>query len=266
MADEDEQKQCRICLDGTDAEPELGKLIRPCKCRSYVHVRCLQRWRTSSTNQWFWECPQCHYHYRFARTRVVGIASNPLIVAGISGLAFTLLTLLSSYITTYLLSYFQGPTSSSFYYSSSSYWFYDPTEVIHDLVRAALRIIQDEDSLDVGSVLATGSSFAEPLENATQGDPGVLKRFIRRFVIGLPLIGASSLIHMMLSIPFIGPVQWIARFRGRRQRNDRDISAIIIAVLIIVGAARALYGMYQLTQSVTKRLLLRAEDAILEVN
>ncbi|KAJ3750511.1 hypothetical protein DFH05DRAFT_1376770, partial [Lentinula detonsa] len=266
-----DQKQCRICLDGVDAEQELGRLIRPCLCRgtiSYIHVKCLQRWRNSSQNQSaFFRCGMCGYSYRFSRTRAVGIASNPVIVGCISAFIFTLLTLVSSYITTYLLTYFQGPSSSSFYISSSSYWFYDPTEVIHDLVRAALGILQDED-FDPETLLArgqtTGASFAASL-NTKEGS-SFLKRFIQRFVIGLPLIGASSLIHMMISLPFIGPVHWLARFRGRRRNNDRDISAIIIVVLIVVGAARALYAVYQLTQSVTKRLLLRAEDAILEVN
>ncbi|KAJ4484800.1 hypothetical protein C8J55DRAFT_604760 [Lentinula edodes] len=271
MSDTEDQKQCRICLDGADAEQELGRLIRPCLCRgtiSYIHLKCLQKWRNSSQNQSaFFRCGMCGYSYRFSRTRAVGIASNPVIVGCISALIFTLLTLASSYITTYLLAYFQGPSSSSFYITSSSYWFYDPTEVIHDLVRAALRILQDEE-FDTETFLSRGqtpgASFAASL-NSTEGT-NFLKRFIQRFVIGLPLIGASSLIHMMISLPFIGPVHWLARFRGRRRNNDRDISAIIIVVLIVLGAVRALYAVYQLTQSVTKRLLLRAEDAILEVN
>lgn len=33
-----EEKQCRICLDGVDAEPELGRLIRPCLCRGSISV------------------------------------------------------------------------------------------------------------------------------------------------------------------------------------------------------------------------------------
>lgn len=33
-----EEKQCRICLDGADAEPQLGKLIRPCLCKGSISV------------------------------------------------------------------------------------------------------------------------------------------------------------------------------------------------------------------------------------
>ncbi|KAJ3779133.1 hypothetical protein FB446DRAFT_678067 [Lentinula raphanica] len=269
----EDQRQCRICLEGDDAEQELGRLIRPCLCRgtiSHIHVKCLQRWRTSSQNQSaFFRCGMCGYSYRFSRTRAVGIASNPVIVGCVSAFIFTLLTLLSSYITTYLLAYFQGPSGSSLYIYSSSHWFYDPTEVIHDLVRAALRILQDED-LELETLFTPGQSTAStPFQASPDSKEGAgfLKRFIQRFVIGLPLIGASSLIHMIISLPFMGPgVHWLTRFRGRRRNNDRDISALIIILLIMVGAARALYAVYQLTQSLTKRLLLRAEDAILEVN
>jgi len=35
---------------------------------------------------------------------------------------------------------------------------------------------------------------------------------------------------------------------------------------MIVGILRALYNVYKLTEATTKRLLLRAEDVILEVN
>lgn len=97
-----EEKQCRICFEGDD--PELGRLIRPCLCKGtisvsvlhdsqgclrrlhiissafhqHVHLKCLQRWRNTSTSRSaFYSCPQCGYKYHFARTRVVGIATNP---------------------------------------------------------------------------------------------------------------------------------------------------------------------------------------------
>lgn len=37
-SDENEQRQCRICLDGVNAEPELGRLIRPCLCKGSIRV------------------------------------------------------------------------------------------------------------------------------------------------------------------------------------------------------------------------------------
>ncbi len=35
---EREEKQCRICLDGEDSVPELGRLIRPCLCKGSISV------------------------------------------------------------------------------------------------------------------------------------------------------------------------------------------------------------------------------------
>lgn len=41
-ADQSEEKQCRICLDGED--PELGRLIRPCLCKGSVSVSIEAPW------------------------------------------------------------------------------------------------------------------------------------------------------------------------------------------------------------------------------
>lgn len=38
-----EEKQCRICLDGSEAEHAMGKLIRPCLCKGSISVRFLPR-------------------------------------------------------------------------------------------------------------------------------------------------------------------------------------------------------------------------------
>jgi len=33
-----EEKQCRICLDGSEVEYAMGKLIRPCLCKGSISV------------------------------------------------------------------------------------------------------------------------------------------------------------------------------------------------------------------------------------
>jgi E3 ubiquitin-protein ligase DOA10 len=38
MPDEEEERQCRICFEGVEAERELGRLIRPCLCRGSISV------------------------------------------------------------------------------------------------------------------------------------------------------------------------------------------------------------------------------------
>ena len=55
---------CRICHGGA-AE---GRLFRPCLCKgtcAFVHVKCLERWRTSSTNpRSFYRCEACLFEYK----------------------------------------------------------------------------------------------------------------------------------------------------------------------------------------------------------
>ncbi|KAF9462137.1 hypothetical protein BDZ94DRAFT_1166369 [Collybia nuda] len=272
-----DEKQCRICLDGQGSEDELGRLIRPCLCKgsiSYVHIKCLQTWRTTSaSNSAFFACPQCRYQYRFTRTRFAGIATNPVIVGGLSGLIFTTIVMLASFVTTFFMAAFEEPSYS--YYPSFIY--VSPLNLAHDLITAALRILKDEDTVGLfddgytSNASGTHGRTSTPLTAPKpHHNPGILMKFIRRFILGLPMVGAGSLVHMLISMPLLGPLQWLARQRGgggrRRRDQSRDIAALVIVAVLIVGAARALYKVFKLTEATTKRVLLRAEDAILEVN
>lgn len=85
-------KQCRICLDQTteDADPELGRLISPCKCKGsarYVHEECLRAWRLHSANsQSFYKCPTCHFEYQFLRLKVAQAMVSTALVGTITAL------------------------------------------------------------------------------------------------------------------------------------------------------------------------------------
>jgi len=142
---------------------------------------------------------------------------------------------ITTFISTFFVSAFEEPTRQSLFFIS-------PFEVAQDLITAAFRILRD------GELAGT---FEEPIfshksTTATKiplpsRPPGLLKRFIRRFIFGLPLVGASSLVQMLLSVGALGPVQWIARYRGsrnRRNNNSRDIAALIIISLLLVGVLR----------------------------
>jgi hypothetical protein len=55
-------------------DPELGRLITPCKCKGsqrYVHEGCLRAWRASAplSDRNYWMCPTCHFKYRIERLR-----------------------------------------------------------------------------------------------------------------------------------------------------------------------------------------------------
>ncbi|KAK0478232.1 hypothetical protein IW261DRAFT_1565214 [Armillaria novae-zelandiae] len=263
-----DERQCRICLDGADAERELGRLIRPCLCKGSISVSpALEKL-----------APRRRVHSSHAPSAITSIASRAPVSSALRRTQASrdileanrrLSTSSASDTWRHLQPSLHNPCEPTIYYSSS-YFYVSPLEVFRDLVSAALRIIQDEDFVAVFDEALPRGRGGETMMGATRepSAAGVLRNVIQRFLLGLPLIGAGSLIHMLFSLPFLGPLHWLARYRGNRRRNNnsRDITALIIIALIIVGAARALYKVYQLTQKVTKRLLLRAEDAILEVN
>ncbi|EMD42140.1 hypothetical protein CERSUDRAFT_147721 [Gelatoporia subvermispora B] len=255
--DQQDEKQCRICLDGED--PALGRLIRPCLCRgsiSHVHVKCLQRWRVTSQSQTaFYSCPQCGYKYHFARTRATGIATNPVAIAAVSAVLFTVIVFCSSFVTTWLLSDDRQLRTIYFY----------PVDVFQSLVRSAIGILVDGRMLDQSAVYSSrmrGQTSSPPL--APSGPPSLLQRFIRRFLLGLPVVGAGSIAQMLLSMPL--PTLGF-RFRTLRGRGrSRDFIAVMILAIILIGILRAIWKVYQLVEKFTKRMLLRAENAILEVS
>lgn len=142
----------------------------------------------------------------------------------------------------------EGSSSSTYFYSP--YWT-SPYDVGQDLVRAALRILQEESGIIDPSLLPKASKSTTPRRppmgplNAPDAakivPSGYLRSFFQRILLGLPIVGAGSLVHMLLSFPLLGPVHWLARYRGnrgRRRENTRDVAAVVIVVLLVVGAAR----------------------------
>ncbi|KLO13979.1 hypothetical protein SCHPADRAFT_851864 [Schizopora paradoxa] len=269
--DEADQKQCRICLDGPD--PELGRLIKPCLCKgsiSYVHVKCLQRWRTTSVSKAaFFACPQCHYRYHFARTNAYGIATNPLFVGVLATTLFTILVYFASFLATFFLDNLDD-TSCSSYGHSFYFGFFGPSPltIAKDIIKLALRFLQDEnlfpeDNLFSRSPGLDQRTFSPPKER------GVISSFFRRVIIGIPVVGAASLVQLLWSVSMLTPFHFFTNLRGRNRRDrrgSRDFATILVLFAVVMGVLRALWAVYRRTESLAKYLLYRAEDAILEVN
>ena len=67
--------------------------------------------------------------------------------------------------------------------------------------------------------------------------PTLLNRFVRRLLLGLPTVGAGSLINMLWSLPF--PITHWLRLRLRRNnRNGSDLIILIFLGIILIGAVR----------------------------
>jgi hypothetical protein len=165
---------------------------------------------------------------------------SEVVVGSISAVLFTMLVLLSSFITTFFMSWFEDP-SDSYYYRSSifgfggfGFFYVSPFDIARDIIRAALRILQDTD----GEVFGHADTQSDP--HTPHSEPGLLMSLIRRFLLGLPIVGAGSVVHMLLSVPLLSPVHFLARYRSNNRRRDssRDIASLIIIGLVLVGAAR----------------------------
>jgi hypothetical protein len=164
-------------------------------------------------------------------------------VGGLSGLLFTLLVMVASYITTFFISAFETPSYYHPFYSS-------PIEVAQDLVTAAFRVMKDGDMASILEDNIRHSTTSAPMTPLVpKPRPGFIMRFIQRFIIGLPLVGAGSLVHLLLSVQFLAPVQWLARYRGSRSRRNngsRDVAALIVISLLVVGALRYILFHYHI--------------------
>jgi hypothetical protein len=164
-----------------------------------------------------------------------------VVVGTLSALLFTALVMISSFLTTFFMSSFDQP---SYWYS----FYVNPADIVGDLVRASIRILEDAETFFDENAASAPKPITQPatppaIPPILRPPPGLLKKFIHRFLLGLPVIGAGSIVHMLFSLPFIGPVHWLARYRGNRDRrgSSRDIAAIVIVVLIVVGAARQVF-------------------------
>jgi glucan phosphoethanolaminetransferase (alkaline phosphatase superfamily) len=64
-------KECRICYDNEISE----SLIRPCRCNSFIHYSCIERWRQTYPNHSN-ACEICQYEYVFIETPDYSILTN----------------------------------------------------------------------------------------------------------------------------------------------------------------------------------------------
>lgn len=149
-----------------------------------------------------------------------------VVIAAVSTFSFTILVLLCSFVTTY----FAGGDDDDAMFTYT-YWY--PLEIFRSLVRMTVGILTDDNIID-NRVLRHRTRSAPPRE--PQAPPGILLRLFRRFLLGLPVVGAGSVAHMLMSIPF--PFHWL-RLRTRRAgRQSKDFMALIVLAVVLAGAVR----------------------------
>lgn len=293
-----DDRQCRICLAGPEEELELGRLIRPCKCKgsiSFVHVECLNKWRTlSESKSAFWQCPQCHYKYAFARTKVLGLATSRAAIGSITFVLFTILVFISSSIVIYFnpdlapthLKAYIPPDEQIVITKPYEWWSYDFSYTalpgtIKDMVKLAIATFADVDVDNIippvkyegktAAKVASGGGFKQTVRMKKQRPPttpGLIKRLIARFILGLSALGIISFLQLLISMSLLAPLQVIRNTWLRRRRGEgaaEGLGVVVIVVFVLIGAARAVMQVYKLTNTLAKMILSRAELAILDV-
>ncbi|GAA5995175.1 hypothetical protein JCM5350_001860 [Sporobolomyces pararoseus] len=272
--DNADEKICRICFDSE--EEDLGKLFRPCKCRGssqYVHTECLTAWRKASTNSSnFYRCGTCSYEYRFQRTLLGNIINSKFSVLSITLISFLMLIWIAGFLANSLLSVVE---------SRSNVWNGTPFDdffvsdhiLLGEGVRESLSFVTHQLEDSRWPTARKIAYQAQLQEQARLGvDVGFWGRVALHFTKGTALLGLLSVFYTYIAATFVSPLgrtlfRAIRPAGGRRRGADNSASfgQIIIIIVIVVGVARAIRQVYRGVRWITRRLLSRLEDLVLEV-
>ncbi|KAF3199214.1 hypothetical protein TWF192_010680 [Orbilia oligospora] len=225
-------KQCRICLDQTmeDVDPELGRLISPCKCKGsarYVHEECLRAWRLHSANsQSFYKCPTCHFEYRFLRLRVAQMMASTVLVGSITALILLITVYILGFVADPIINLYINPwyavDGGSFSFTVNGFTVYGPA--LHNTPRSP------------------------PIPRSAAG-VGIVEHMVRG-LSALGLIGFGKVLifsHHWIRYIFGGP--------GVRRGDGRDRMGQLSWIIIIWGVVNFLIFVWGYVRGWTKNIL-----------
>ncbi|GAA5838070.1 hypothetical protein JCM3766R1_004194 [Sporobolomyces carnicolor] len=268
-------KICRICFDSED--DALGRLFSPCRCRGssrYVHKECLAAWRKAAQNSSsFYRCETCTYEYRFRRTFVGNVINSRFSVFTLTIIAFLVLTWIAGFLANSLLSVVES-RSTAWHGTAFDDFFVADHILLGEGVRESLSFVTHQ--LE-GSRWSTARKIAYQAQLQEQArlnvDAGFLARVALHFTKGTALLGLLSVFYTYIAATFVSPLgrtlfRAIRPAGGRRRAGDNSASMgqIIIVIVVLVGIARAVRQVYRGVRWVSRRILTRLEDLVLEVN
>ncbi|OJJ47079.1 hypothetical protein ASPZODRAFT_166328 [Penicilliopsis zonata CBS 506.65] len=213
------------------SDPDLGRLLRPCKCKGssrYVHEGCLRYWRHADSDyrsRNYWHCPTCGFQYRLERLRWARWISSIWTQFGL-----TFLVLIS---TVFLLGFVADPIIHLYFTHMES--FYD------------LDFWEPDLEFDV---VATGS----------------FNRWLLHFTKGLASLGVLSFIKALFALSswhWWGLRSTGLVSSGRNTGRSRVSSVTWLVILIGVGAF--LVTVYKALRAWSRRTLEKVGEHVMDV-
>ncbi|KAL9612238.1 MAG: hypothetical protein Q9167_003151 [Letrouitia subvulpina] len=220
------------------SSPELGKLLRPCKCKGsskYVHEGCLQAWRHADPEYGrrnYWHCPTCGFQYRLERLKWG---------RWISSTATQIVLTTSILFATVFLAGFAGDFIINLYL--------DPYFFISTRPWAEF-----------------GAKF-EPIVLDDDAPPSWTEHFLKGFA-SVGLLGFGRVLFAL------SPWQWwnlrssgiISGGGGGRSGNSgRDRMASINWIVVLIGVGTFLWAVYKGVRAWSRRTLEKAGEKVMDV-
>jgi len=224
----------------------------------------------------------------------LGLATSRVAIGGITFVLFTCLVFVSSSIVIYFNPEL-APTRPKTYIPAAEqiittkpyeWWSYDFSYTalpgtIKDMVKLAIATFADVNVDDIlpqqpvkyeSKTTTSGNRFKQTVRMKKQRPPtppSLMKNLFNRFILGLSALGIISFLQMLISMSLFAPLQIVRNTWLRRRRGEggaaEGAGMIIIVVFVLIGAARAVMQVYNLTNALAKIILSRAELAILDV-
>ncbi|GAA5906158.1 hypothetical protein JCM5296_000111 [Sporobolomyces johnsonii] len=292
-----EERICRICFDGEDAE--LGKLFSPCLCKGtsrFVHTTCLERWRKASANsRSFYQCDQCAFRYRFRRTRLAGLVTSRVTVALFTSWLFLFLVFCAGFLANSLIAVVDS-RSNALSGSMFDELFIADHVLLGEGVREAVSFVghqleesrwsaarqlamqavtkgDSDDSDTTYGYVKMSKGGKRKSKKGTADDASVFVKAAVHFTKGISLIGLLSVFYTYVAATFVSPLgrtlfRAIRPAGGRRRAGDNpaSMSQVILIIVVVLGIVRAVRQVYRGVNWLCKVALSRIEDLVIEVN
>ncbi|KAG0372827.1 hypothetical protein BGX24_012524 [Mortierella sp. AD032] len=252
-----DERQCRICLGGADEEDTLGRLISPCLCKGsmkYVHVECLNAWRTRSPKrESHYKCDTCKYSFSFRRTSFARYLGHPLTVFVLTIVTFAVAVFAAGFAMKLLL-YLMMDEPQEFIYPAD---------------------LSDEDDLEVMRSRQDIVIFKTP-----ESLRAVFQIDKTHMVFGSFFVSIIGFLQLFVSTVWMGGGGGVFRIggfglggggggrrrggRGERQ-GEAGVGGVLMIVILVFGLFKSVYSTYQFVNRMSRRVLAKAEMMVLEV-